>query len=289
MLGLSIWLRPNAIFIGPFFMLALSLFARRRCKAVRHTGIMTLTSFIVVAPITVRNYIIYRQFVPITDHLGAVLWEGIGEAGGARFGAVATDAEIGPQEAVLYGDSRYAYSWSTPDGIRRDHDRIRKSLGIIVRNPGWHLHTVVRRMERMLRCARSGPLIKRKYTPGDHWPMASESSQEIAAQTAPSPFAESTSWMRPAVKRIQRILKESVVPSIVIGGVIIFMTSRRRASLIMMVPLYYLLLQSSMHTEARYTVAMQYFLFILVSTFWVLLGVAALNLAKRIASRAATT
>ena len=246
-------------------------------------------SFIVVAPITVRNYLIYRQFVPITDHLGAVLWEGIGEAGGERFGAVATDAEIGPQEAVLYGDSRYAYSWSTPDGIRRDHDRIRKSLGIIVRNPGWHLHTVVRRMERMLRCARSGPLIKRKYTPDDRQPIGSEAWQDRGTRSAPPLFAETTSWVRPAVKRIQRILKESVVPSIVIGGVIVFMTSRRRASLIMMVPLYYLLLQSSMHTEARYTVAMQYFLFIFVSTFWVLLGVAALTLAKRIASRSATS
>jgi hypothetical protein len=278
MLGLSIWLRPNAVVLGPFLVLALGFISARRWPAAKRAVVTTLVSFLVVAPITIRNYVIYREFVPLTDHLGAVLWEGIGEAGGERFGAVATDAEVGPQEAILYGDPRYAEDWSTPDGIKRDHDRIKKSLRIIVGHPGWFIPVALKRMERMLRYARSGSLVEKSVArSSDEGRTVPEFWQDISPQTSPTLFAEGLSPLRPAVRVIQRIVRETAVPFILIGALLTFTISRRRAMLILIVPLYYLLFQSPMHTEARYTVAMQYFLFVFASVVWVLLAVTIWN------------
>jgi hypothetical protein len=236
---------------------------------------MTLVSFLVMAPITIRNYIVYRQFVPLTDHLGAVLWEGIGEAGGERFGAVATDAEVGPQEAILYGDPRYADDWSTPDGIKRDHDRIRKSLRIIVGHPGWFIPVALKRMERMLRYSRNGSLVETSTgRSSDEGRTVPESWQDINPHTASTLLGERLPFLRPAIRVIQRTARETVVPFFIVGALLTFVASRCRAAFIMMVPVYYLLFQSPMHTEARYVVAMQYFLFVFASVVWVLLAVA---------------
>jgi hypothetical protein len=42
---------------------------------------------------------------------------------------------------------------------------------------------------------------------------------------------------------------------------------------ISIVPLYYFLFQSAMHTEFRYTLPMQYFLFVFAAVAWVIIGV----------------
>lgn len=284
-LGLSLWLRPNAVLMGPFFCLILGLISVRRWKGAKAAGVMALVSFLAITPITIRNYLIYHEFVPMTDHLGAVLWEGIGEAGGERFGAVATDAELGPQEAVLYNDPRYTDSWSTPDGIKRDHDRIRRSLGVIIRHPLWFAGTAFKRMGRMLRYSKQGLLVLREAEKPDKERQiaASDPAWLEMSQSTTTLFGESIFWMRPAARGIQIVAKETMVPFILIGALLVFVLSRRRAVLIMMVPLYYLLFQSAMHTEARYTVTIQYFLFICAATVWLLLGAAVWNGAKRIA------
>lgn len=285
MLGLSVWLRPNAVLMGPYLVVTLALISARRWQGAKRAGVMALVSFLVVTPITIRNYLIYHEFVPITDHLGLVLWEGIGEAGGERFGAVATDAEVGPQEAVLYNDPRYVSDWSTPDGIKRDHDRIRKSLGIIVRHPAWFAGVAFKRMGRMLRYSKNGSPVLRvaeKPDKGRQIDVYDPAWLEMSQSTTPL-FGESIFWMRPVARGIQIVARETAVPFILIGALLLLLLSRRRALLIMMVPFYYLLCQPAMHTESRYTVAMQYFLFIFAAIVWVLLGVAVWNGVKGIA------
>jgi hypothetical protein len=59
---------------------------------------------------------------------------------------------------------------------------------------------------------------------------------------------------------------------ILLGAVALFFLSARRALYIMMVPLYYLLIQSTMHTEFRYTLPMHYFVFVFAAVVWVLLS-----------------
>jgi len=52
--------------------------------------------------------------------------------------------------------------------------------------------------------------------------------------------------------------------------------------LILTVPLYYFLFQSAMHTEFRYTLPMQYFVFVFAAIVWVMLGGLVLNGVRRI-------
>jgi hypothetical protein len=50
----------------------------------------------------------------------------------------------------------------------------------------------------------------------------------------------------------------------------VFFLSRRRAWFLLIVPLYYFLFQGFFHTEFRYTLPMQYFVFTFAAVSWVL-------------------
>src|SRR5260370_1189659 len=118
-----------------------------------------MISLLAIAPITIRNYMVYGEFIPIQVGLGILLWEGIGDASGDRFGAVKLDTEVATQEAESYGEPRYAGSWSTPDGIKRDRDRTRKSLGVILHHPVWYAGVMVNRCTEMLKYSAQAPLV----------------------------------------------------------------------------------------------------------------------------------
>jgi hypothetical protein len=69
---------------------------------------------------------------------------------------------------------------------------------------------------------------------------------------------------------------------IILGAMILFAASWRRALFISIVPLYYFLFQSAMHTEFRYTLPMQYFVFVFAAIVWVILGAIASNGIRRV-------
>lgn len=274
MLGLSVWLRPNSMLMGPFLVVTVGASSAQRWGAVKLTTVTALISFLTVAPITVRNYLIYHEFVPVTNHLGVVLLEGIGEASGTRFGAVATDDEVAEQEAVLYGDQRYGGSWAAPDGIKRDRDRTKRSMDIILHHPIWYAGVMIDRCRDMLKYSAHAPLVftisqansRQRTTPIERqW-------RDIDQDWSSLVVGEKIFWMRPVVRGFQRVAKEAMLGFIIIGGMIMFVASWRRALLVSIVPLYYFLFQSAMHTEFRYTLPMQYFVFVFAAIVWVLIG-----------------
>ena len=59
---------------------------------------------------------------------------------------------------------------------------------------------------------------------------------------------------------------------IIIGVVILSGLSWKRSLLLLTVPIYYFVFQSAMHTEFRYTLPMQYFMFVFAGVVWVLIG-----------------
>ncbi len=59
----------------------LAITSTRRWPVVRRTIAMSLVSFLVIAPITIKNYLRYGRFVPINIQMGLVLWVGIADAG----------------------------------------------------------------------------------------------------------------------------------------------------------------------------------------------------------------
>ncbi|HWO00798.1 MAG TPA: glycosyltransferase family 39 protein [Blastocatellia bacterium] len=298
MIGLSVWLRPNSMLMGLFLAVMLTLISVRRRQVMKRAWLLAMTPFLVIAPITIRNYLIFREFIPISINTGIVLWEGIADGGGESFGAVGNDVLVAEQEAALYNDPRYAESWSTPDGIKRDRERMRKSLWVIASHPIWFAGTMIRKMADMLKYSAEAPLVFRatdtelveagadakqvrdKSDEQEGWMSVRENSRLRSIA-----FGESIRWTRPLVRAVQRIAKETMLLFVLLGGAIVLFLSARRWLYIMMVPLYYLLIQSTMHTEFRYTLPMQYFLFSFAAVVWVLLGFVAWHSAKLLARR----
>ncbi|HEU4387247.1 MAG TPA: glycosyltransferase family 39 protein [Blastocatellia bacterium] len=271
-LGLSAWLRPNGMLLPAFLGVMLVIVSVRRHRLIRRIALLVGTSCLVIAPITVRNYLIYREFVPIQIGTGLNLWEGIGESSGERFGAVAKDEEVALQEAALYNNPDYGGWWASPDGIQRDRDRVKKSLDIISRHPFWYSAVMLGRMREMLKYSAYAPLVSRAQ-PQSSTPVTmgdSENEKERVSRIALVP-GESLSFLRPAVRVIQRVTKETSLPFVLLGAVVLFSAHWRKGMLVAMAPLYYLLIQSSMHTEFRYVLPMHYFLFVFAGIVWVLI------------------
>jgi hypothetical protein len=288
MMGLSVWFRPNAMFLGLFLavVLMITMPFRSRPLALRRAA-MVLAMAAVIAPITIRNYLIYREFVPVQVGMGLNLWTAIGQSGGERFGALRYDHEVSGQEATLYDDPRYGLSWYTPDGIKRDRDRLRKSLDIIARHPFWYAGSVLTRMRHMFNYSAEAALVSRaadtrliEVGDKDRNAMTArlEEGQPLSPQEHPeiSPgrslaFGYAIFWMRPVVRAAQRVEKETALLFMFLGAIVTVLLSSRRSVLLMMVPAYYLLFQSLVHTEFRYTMPMHYFLFVFAAIGWVLL------------------
>ncbi len=289
MIGLSAWVRPNPMLMGLFCGVSLVVISRRR-QALTNAIVLASATFLTIAPITVRNYIVYGEFVPIQIGFGLNLWEGLGEASGGRFGAV-TDDDVILQEIALYDDHRYADSWASPDGIKRDHDRLRRSLRIIGEHPFWYAGSVFSRLGEILKDTAGAPLVFRSTDTKQLEALTiarsakqfrrkrrDENEEKVAAfDRSGLTIGTNISWMRPFARALQRVTKETGPLFSLAGLVILLIGSARRALYILMVPLYYLLFQSVMHTEFRYTLAMRYFLFVLAAIVWTLLLAAAMN------------
>jgi hypothetical protein len=298
LIGASVWLRPNPLMLGLFISILLPLVSVRRLQVAKKAWAIAIATFAVVAPITIRNYVTYGEFVPVSINTGIVLWEGIADAGGEHFGAVRKDLQVAVQEAIFYDDDRYMSSWATPDGIKRDRDRVARSLDVIINNPVWFARAMTWRMGQMFKYSAGAPLIKQS---GDA-AITDSSAQSIiedrydgqSASTArPSPASDSLApalitigtlldWVRPAARAIQRAIKESLLLLIILGAVATFILSPRRALILWIVPAYYLLSQSIMHYEFRYIMPMHYFVLVFAAVFWVLLFSFAYRMAKRL-------
>jgi hypothetical protein len=271
LLGLATLLRPLTLMMGPFLVIVLALISVRRWRAVRNAALLSLGSFLVVAPVTINNYVRYRAFVPINIQLGLLMWEGIAAASGDRFGAVLADDEVAQQEAVIYDNPSYAADWSSPDGIQRDHDRVKKSLAIIVKNPGWYGGVMWDRMGELLKYSAHAPLV---YGTGNEIERSGEVRvrwRTVDRNESAVEVGRKLSWLRPPIRALQRVTKESVLALIILGLATMVILSLRRALYLLIVPLYHLLFQSAMNTEFRYGLPIHYFLFVFAAVMWVLI------------------
>lgn len=271
-IGLASWLRAQTMLLAVFAGVMLVIISVNRMAAVKRGIVMAAVSLLTIAPITIRNYVVYGEFVPIQLGTGLNLWEGIADASGDRFGAVRLDTEVATQEAEMYNDPRYAGSWTTPDGIRRDRDRTRRSLDVILHHPFWYTGVMLGRCGEMLKYSAHAPLVftinqarsaQRTAPIKRGWETLA--SNEVRVDS-------SIDWLRPIVRPIQRIAKETMLLFIIIGAMILFALSWKRSVLLLTLPLYYFVFQSAMHTEFRYTLPMQYFMFVFAGVVWVLIG-----------------
>lgn len=285
MIGLATWLRAQTMLLGLFLLVVLVMTSARRWPVLKRAVLMAAISILAIAPITIRNYVVYGALIPVQVGTGLNLWEGIADASGDRFGAVSKDTEVADQEAELYDDPRYAGSWTTPDGITRDRDRTRRSLDVIRRHPIWYAGVMLGRCGGMLKYSAHAPLVlTRSQSKSQQRTLPIKRGwNEIASEGDSSlGVGKGMFWLRPGVRLLQRITKETMLVFIILGAMILFAASWRRALFISLVPLYYFVFQSMLHTEFRYTLPMQYFVFVFAAIVWVILGAMASKGIKRL-------
>jgi len=151
MVGLSCWLRANALLLAPFLAVAVLLLIERG-KRLRYSGALVGATILVISPITIRNWILFHHFIPISIAGGENLLVGIADFDKeGRFGMPASDAEVGPKEAVWYNRPDYADTGWLPDGVERDQARYARGFEVIRANPRWFLGVVLQRAFFMLR------------------------------------------------------------------------------------------------------------------------------------------
>lgn len=153
LIGLSLWLRPNTLLLSPFLGVLVVFLGRRRDAVV-----LVGTTLLVMAPITIRNWIFFHRFIPVTLGAGVTLVEGIGAYDKEkRFGLAASDMGVCRMEAVWYNRPDYTYrllqggaSTLVPDGIAREDERLRRGFAVIRSHPFWFSGVMIRRAVRML-------------------------------------------------------------------------------------------------------------------------------------------
>jgi hypothetical protein len=149
LVGVSCWLRSNALFL--IFWLAL-------LKGLSPFKKLLLVSsmILVVLPVTVRNYVIFREFIPLSLGAGVTLIQGLADYG-PQFGLPSTDAGVVHMEQAKYKRTDYTALFA-PDGIKRERDRISSGLQVIKEHPMWFISVLFKRAAFMLKLERV-PLI----------------------------------------------------------------------------------------------------------------------------------
>lgn len=159
LVGLSCWLRANALLLAPFLAAAVILLQHRRSLSPRRRSLLATAllagAVIVIAPITIKNFIVFHSFIPLSLGAGQTMLEGIADYDAeGKFNIPKTDLAIIRQEAEWYRRPDYAETLFGPDGIQRERRRIARGLAVIRSHPAWYAKVVLRRGMSSLRLDR---------------------------------------------------------------------------------------------------------------------------------------
>jgi hypothetical protein len=154
LVGLSCWLRANALLLAPF-LAAVTLLVVEHGRRLRSAAAIMVGALMLIAPITIKNAIVFHHFIPLSLGAGQTLLEGIAEYDEeGRFNIPKTDLGIMRQEAEWNHRPEYALMLFTPDGIQRDRMRIARGLGVIGTYPMWFLGVMSKRATSSMRLDR---------------------------------------------------------------------------------------------------------------------------------------
>jgi hypothetical protein len=155
LIGISCWLRANAMFLT-VFIASVPVLVLRTKKAFSYAFAVIAVTILIILPLTIRNAIVFHRFIPLSLGAGQTFLEGIADYDEqGRFGIPRTDVGIMKQEAEQFDRPDYYGTMFNPDGIERERARLRRGLKVIRTNPGWFAGVMIRRASSMLRLERS--------------------------------------------------------------------------------------------------------------------------------------
>jgi hypothetical protein len=274
--GATAWLRPNALLLPPFVAVVLLVLSRQRRRAYGHALAVLAVAAAVIAPITVRNYLLSGELIPISINGGLTLWHGVTDVGGFSAGARRRDQLVMDEEAARYGNPRYREWWAEPDGVLRDRDRFRRSMAVIRDNPALFARVMLRRMGQMLNFAGGGPALVEPWGAAGSDPPPRVSTNEPEPDGDGEPDARShdlartprdarflvpgraLAGLRPLARALQQALLMTLTPLVAVGVMALAWLHWRNALLLLALPLYFLATYSPFLYEWRVAVPMHY-------------------------------
>ena len=145
LIGISCWLRPNALLLSPFLGLFIFLLCPRRRW--NHAAALVLGTLAVIAPITLRNVVVFHTVTPLSLGAGVTLYEGIADYDDEnQFGFLSKDHLLTEWEARIYQRPDYARSLYGSDGVFRERERLKRGLDVVKKHPAWFLSVTLRRI-----------------------------------------------------------------------------------------------------------------------------------------------
>jgi 4-amino-4-deoxy-L-arabinose transferase-like glycosyltransferase len=243
LVGVSCWLRANALLLAPFLALSFP-FIYKRGERLRPALMLVCGACLIISPLTLRNAVVFREFIPVSLGAGQTLIEGIADYNtDGTLGVPQTDMELIRGEAETFQRPDYAGSLFTPDGPARDRARLARGFAVIRAHPVWFFGVMVRRAASMLRLERT--------------PLRLQS-------TASGNSAGLLQW---PLRLVQKLFITAIfLPLVLLGaGILIYQRHWQRLALLLAVPCYYFCTQSALHTEYRYVLVIHYFLFVLAA------------------------
>ncbi len=151
LIGLSCWFRANALLLAPFLALSFPILFSRG-KRLRFAAALIGATALVIAPITIRNWVAYRRFIPVSIGAGITMIQGIADYDKqGQFALPVFDVDVQKKEAEWYGREDYGRNLWKPDGVERDQARFSRGLSVIRESPVWFLGVMCRRAASMLR------------------------------------------------------------------------------------------------------------------------------------------
>lgn len=181
LVGLSCWLRANAMLL-PFFLVVLVFLLFERRIRLRFSIALVCGALLVILPLTIRNAITLGHFIPVSLGAGQTFLEGIADYDkGQRFDLPNTDLGIMNQEAEAFNRPDYRETLFGPDGVKRERMRIARGMGMVRSHPFWFFSVMVRRAGSMLKLERARLISA--VPPVTHSLALAETIEPVWAQT----------------------------------------------------------------------------------------------------------
>ena len=243
LIGVSCWLRANALLLAPFLILLL-LVIRKRAARWRPALALVGGAFLIIAPLTIRNTMVFGSFIPVSLGAGQTLLEGIADYNSdGSLGLPQTDLELIRAEAETFHRPEYANSLFSPDGIERDRARLARGVAVIRAYPFWFFGVMVRRAASMLKLERTQ--LRLQPTSAASWPRLFQ-------------------W---PLRFVQKLFITAIfLPLTLLGAYLLgYQRQFQTLALLLVVPFYYFCVQAALHTEYRYVLVIHYFLFVLAA------------------------
>ena len=257
-LGIACWFRVNPLYLCVGWSIALLLIVkdvwslRLKLAAAALAG-----TVLVIAPIVIRNYLVFPDFTPTGGTIGVNLWEGLGETElGQQHGFIFGDDKMLAVERERMGrphDMQIDIQW--PDGIRRDRERTRESLAFIRQHPVWYLGVMAGRMWGMLKVA------------GDPVPYTGSSGINVTSKKCLAERRQGgvLAFAVNVLGSIQSVVRYLFLPLAAFGIYVGLRRDWRLSFLMLVTVLYYLVPGTAAHTEIRYVLPMHGLLIVFAS------------------------